>query len=125
MMKSEKGVTLVMLAITVVILSIIVVLTVKISINQNIIKTTQEAASDYQESVILETLKTILVSERSLYDDGFINESTMWTNITNSIITNKDLKKYGDVDVTNSSNYLTVTVGTLQYKVTINDVEKL
>lgn len=125
MMKNEKGITLVALVITVIILVIIVLVTVDISVDKELIDTAENATIKYENSVVLETLKTILVSERSLYDDGFIDEDAMWDNIKDSITNNEELNKNGTPSFTEGTGFLTVTIGTKQYKITIDKVTEI
>jgi len=123
--KNEKGITLVALAITIVVMTILIVVTVKVSTDEEILKTAEDAANDYEESIVFEAMKTILVSERSLYEDGFVAEDTMWDNIKKSIEGNDELSGYGTVNVIDKEGYLEVTVGEMKYKITMDKVEKI
>lgn len=131
--KKERGITLVSLVITVIIMAILTAVVVNITINQNIVDSTKKVAQNYEEATVFQTLNTMLISERSVYENGFIDEETMWNNIEKSIIDNEDLKQYaqsGNVSIEKTgeigSNYqFIVTVGVYQYKMTMQKVEKV
>ena len=123
--KQEKGITLVALIITVMIMAILIGILVKVSTDDNLVERTQNVADNYQEARVEQAIKTILVSERSLYEDGFINEVVMWENIKESIQNNDELTQYGEPEMTETSDGLQVKIGVYSYKITKDSVEKM
>lgn len=97
--KQERGITLVSLIITILVMAILIGVTVKVSMDDELIGTTMNATDKYETALVYEALDTTLVSERSIYEDGFITENEMWKNIKSSIENNGELKQYGAVKV--------------------------
>lgn len=85
MMKSNKGITLSALVITIVILSIIAAVTITASTNSDITGQAQDAAEDFDNASIKQILDSIYLSEKNKYNSGLITEEQMWTNIITNI----------------------------------------
>lgn len=104
----ERGITLVALTVTIVIMAILVAVVVKVSTDNDLIDTALNATDQFDQATVFQALSNILVSERSVYENGFITEEQMWDNIETTIIGKpeteetefeKELSQYGRVDV--------------------------
>ena len=115
--KNEKGITLVALTITIVIMAILISVVVRTTVDEELIDTAMNATDKYEQTLISQAINAIFINERSLYENGFITENEMWMNIKESIESNEELAKYGTITVTQNTKTGTEEIISLSIQV--------